>query len=321
MKVYDIISEATPQYTPGALARRNAARAQAPAASTQTAAPSPAATPAKTSGPSDLRKQRTAQAAELRRQGGPKSARKLGDIVKKHHEIWKTGNTAAAQAMEKSFWAKLGTSTGTLFKLLGLGASIADLYIDLAGLEDLYNNKELTKEEYEAEREFAFGVFEAQIIVPMIVRFVANSRIVIMLVRLIKNVVLGAGAVAGVATGGVVSAASIAAMVATEAGITAFQMWLGSDQGKDVLAKSVFMPIIKGGGYVGEGLWNKLLYAFSNSSFYPDAEKKQGQFQNKKALDTAKTPQEKQAAQQAIDTAKATQDRSDDIDALQDKLK
>lgn len=302
MKVYQIISEAEPQYTPGALARRANIRARAPATPQTTAPPTAPSTP-----PSDLRAARTAQAAELRRQGGPKSARKLGDIVKKHHEIWKTGNTAAAQAMEKSFWAKLGTSTGTLFKLLGLGVAIADLYIDLAGLEDLYNNKELTKEDYEAEREFAFGIFEAQIIAPAVIRFVANSRIVLMLVRLIKNIVLGAGAVAGVATGGVVSAASIATMVATEAGILGFQLWLGSDQGKDFLGKEIG-GIVRGAGYVGEGIWNKMLYAFSNSSFYKDAEKKQGNFQNKKALDTAKTPQEKQAAQQAIAAADAEAD-------------
>lgn len=303
MKVYDIISEAAPQYTPGALARRNAMKSQVPAASKT-------ANPSTNAGPSDLRKQRTAQAAELRRQGGPKSLRKVGDVIKKHHEIWKTGNTAAAEAMEKSFWAKLGTGTGTLFKLLGWGTAIADLYIDLAGLEELYNDKELTREEYEAEREFAFGVFEVQIIAPTVIRMVANSRIVLMLARLIKNIVLGAGAVAGVATGGVVSAASIAAMVATEAGILAFQMWLGSDQGKDALGKA-FGGIIRKGGYVGEGLWNKLLEQFSNSPFYDAAEKKQKEFQNKKALDAAKTPQEKQSAQQAIDADKAAADEKD----------
>lgn len=300
MKVYEILSEAVPA-TGNVIPFPQGGRS---------GPPSTTVTPATTSGQSDLRKQRTAQAAELRRQGGPKSFRKAGDIIKKHHEIWKTGNTAAAQAMEKSFWAKLGTSTGTLFKWLGLGAPIADLYIDLAGLEDLYNNKELTKEDYEAEREFAFGIFEAQMIAPAVIRFVANSRIVLMLVRLIKNIVLGAGAVAGVATGGVVSAASIATMVATEAGILGFQLWLGSDQGKDFLGKEIG-GIVRGFGYVGEGIWNKMLYAFSNSSFYKDAEKKQGQFQNKKALDTAKTPQEKQAAQQAIDATKSAADEED----------
>ena len=267
-----------------------------------------------------LRAQRIAQAAELRRQGGPKSARKVGGIVKQRHNIWKVENAKAAAKMESSFWAKLGTSTGLLFKWLGLGAAITELYIDLAGLEELYLDKELTKEEYEAEREFAFGIFEVQIIAPAVVRFVANSRIVLMLVRLIKNVVLGAGAVAGVVTGGVVSAASIAAMIATEAGIAAFQMWLGSEQGKTVLAKQ-FGGIIRKGGYVGEGIWNKLLYAFSDSSFYKDAEKKQGKFQNQKALDTAKTPQEKQAAQQAISAAQTAADKEADMAAGMKDLK
>lgn len=297
MKVYQIISEGN----------------VLPFPNKQTATPIPPKNP-------DLRAQRLAQAAELRKQGGPKSARKLGDIVKQRRHIWKVENARAAAKMESSFWAKLGTSAGLLFKWLGLGAAITELYIDLAGLKELYLNKELTKEEYEAEREFAFGVFQVQIIAPAVVRFVANSRIVLMLVRLIKNVVLGAGAVAGVVTGGAVSAASIATMIATEAGLMAFQMWLGSEQGKTVLAKQ-FGGIIRQGGYVGEGIWNNMLYAFSNSSFYKDAENEQGDFQNQKALKTAKTPQEKQAAQLAIDTKKSAQDRSDDIDALQKELK
>jgi hypothetical protein len=294
MKVYQIISEAAPQYNPGAQSRRAARRIAPPAVSTpapSTVAPTPAAT------------------------------NKLGDIVKKRHAIWKTGNAEAAAKMEAGFFARVGGTFAWLLKKIGLGAALWDLWIDLSGLEDLYNNKELSKEDYEAEREFAFGIFEAQILAPFIIRFVSRSMEVLLLAKVIKNVVLTAGVVAGVATGGVVSAASIATMIATEAGITAFQLWLGSDQGKDYLGKQIFMPYIRGAGYVGEGIWNKLLYAFSNSSFYKDAEKKQGQFQNKKALDTAKTPQEKQAAQQAIDTAKATQDRSDDIDALQAKLK
>ena len=295
MKVYQIISEAEPQYTPGARARRANTRVRAPATPQTTAPSTVAPTPAATN--------------------------KLGDIVKKRHAIWKTGNAEAAAKMEASFFARVGGTSAWLLKKIGLGAALWDLWIDLSGLEDLYNNKELSKEDYEAEREFAFGIFEVQILAPFIIRFVSRGMEVLLLAKVIKNVVLGAGAVAGVATGGVVSAASIATMFFTEAGITAFQLWLGSDQGKDYLGNKIFMPYIRGIGYAGEGIWNKMLYAFSNSSFYKDAEKKQGQFQNKKALDTAKTPQEKQAAQQAIDTAKATQDRSDDIDALQDKLK
>jgi len=305
MKVYDIISEATPQYTPGALARRNAARTQTRVAPSQTATPT--ATPAKTSGPSDLRNQRTAQAAELRRQGGPKSFRKAGDIIKKHHEIWKTGNGEAAKAVEKSFYAKLGTSTVWFLKALGFVSAAGELWVDLGGLEELYNNKEITKEDYEAEREFAFGVFEAQILVPMIARALANSRIVLMIIRGIKNIVLGAGAIAGVTTGGVVSAASIAAMIATEAGITALQMWIGSDQGKDYIASGIG-KWLRYPGAVGESIWNWLMNGFKISTFYADAEKKQGKFQNQKALKAATTPQEKQAAQQAIAAADADAD-------------
>lgn len=297
MKVYEILSEAVPA-TGNVIPFPQGGRS---------GPPSTTVTPATTSGQSGLRNQRTAQAAELRRQGGPKSFRKAGDIIKKHHEIWKTGNGEAAKAVEKSFYAKLGTSTVWFLKALGFVSAAGELWVDLGGLEELYNNKEITKEDYEAEREFAFGVFEAQILVPMIARALANSRIVLMIISGIKNIVLGAGAVAGVTTGGVVSAASIAAMIATEAGITALQMWVGSDQGKDYIASGIG-KWLRYPGAVGESIWNWLMNGFKISTFYADAEKKQGKFQNQKALKAATTPQEKQAAQQAIAAADADAD-------------
>ena len=144
----------------------------------------------------------------------------------------------------------------------------------------------------------------------MIARALANSRIVLMIISGIKNIVFGAGAVAGVTTGGVVSAASIAAMIATEAGITALQMWVGSDQGKDYIASGIG-KWLRYPGAVGESIWNWLMNGFKISTFYADAEKKQGQFQNQKALKAATTPQEKQAAQQAIDATKSAADEEE----------
>ena len=104
-------------------------------------------------------------------------------------------------------------------------------------------------------------------------------------------------------------------MIASEAFFIWLERWLDSDQGRDWLLNGYVGDAIIGLGKIEGSIYDTL------TGYYTKQAGVKTDVQNKKALDAATTPQEKQAAQAAIDNKQTAQDRSDDIDALQKELK
>jgi hypothetical protein len=327
MKVYQIISEApgVPGARPRSGLRSNAAQAiqarqqaaQAQQLQAQQQAAQQAKTQAKAAADSAARK--AAHAVKVKDiTTPPKAVRQLGRYVNRR-KIAYAKNTARAEAIKSSYLGKLGTFATWLMRAFDLIEPTIVLWQTVTGLEDDFKNgldydgHPMTKEDMEAERDFAYGVFTTQIVAPLIARGLLNVTRVVMIARAVKN---AAAVVSAPVSGGL----SIGAALATEAGLAAFTAFLGSDTFQKYLADN-YMTWVKGLGgaetWAIDGIWK----AFTGTDYSTKLEKDKTNVQNKKALDTATTPQARQSAQQAIDTATSAQNRSDDIDALSKQLK
>jgi hypothetical protein len=186
------------------------------------------------------------------------------------------------------------------------------LWATVSGLEDDYTNnigvydgRPMTKEEFEAERDFAYGVYQTQILLPAIVRVLKNTTTAVTVARNIKNL---AAAISAPASAGL----SIGAALATDVALYAFAEFLGSDTAQKYMVAEL-MPVVKGFGWAGtglvDGLWSLYTSSTGKDNRETKLEKDKVDAQNKKKLDTATTPQQRQAAQQEIDKTTVTRDK------------
>jgi hypothetical protein len=162
-----------------------------------------------------------------------------------------------AKAIEKNdklmgFYGKWGK----VFTVIGLGVAIAQLYSELAVVEAMYVQGKLPgddggREMLEQHREFAFGVFQVQVLTPFIVKFLSR---VIGATTLIKWFIRALGGVSVFASMG----ASIVAIAASEAFTRWLQAWLGSGPGKDFIAKYIF-DVIRFTGKPLESFWSDIM--------------------------------------------------------------
>lgn len=316
MKVYEILSEAAPP--PGPVPAGMHWNGSMFVPGTAPAQPQ-AAAPAQSKASADSKARRVAHANKVKDiTTPPKIVRQLGRHTNRRKAEY-LKKTARADAIKASYLGKLGKAGEFFIRWAGLLEPVYQLWQTVSGLEDDYKNgmdydgHPMTEEDFIAERDFAYGIFSAQILVPSIVRALANSEKILNLVRHIKN----AGAIAAAPVSG---GLSIGAALATEAGFAAFRVFLGSDMVQNWLADWI-MSWVKGVGWVGTGLVDGLWNLFTTSTYAEKLEKDKINTQNNKALATATTPQQRQAAQQAIDKTTATQTRSDDQNALLKQLK
>jgi hypothetical protein len=313
MKVYQVISEATPpSVKPSARmqARQQAVQANAQAATQAqqqqaTTQAKAAATQAKASADSQAR--RAAYAAKGLTDKPPKIVRDVGR-VQRQNNIRYQKNIARAAVIEKGFLGQIGKFGGWLFTFLSLMEPTRQLWATVSGLEDDYKNnipvydgKPMTKEEFEAEREFAYGVYQTQILLPTIARLLKNTGTAVKIAQYIKNT---AATISAPASAGL----SIGAALATDAALFGFAKWLGSDTAQNYMADKL-MPYIKGFGWAGTSLVDLIWNGFTGSSYATNLEKDKVDTQNKKKLDTATTPQQRQAAQQEIDKTNIARDK------------
>ena len=322
MKVYDIISEVTPQYNPGAQARR-AAMQPPPYVPSKTA---PTAT-LSTSQKADARSAKTTANMQrldrLRRQGkiGPVNAA-YGKLIQQLKgkaavkDIWDTAKnvkSAAGSAKLATFMKNIGGPVATFIRYVSLADIIKEYYDVIGAIEEAHQNGDLSEDPAESQTIFKSyvsqinGVLSAKLLAWYLAKK-TSFTIAKWVARLIRWAV---GATGTIATAGV----GLAAVVASEGFFIWLERWLDSDQGRDWLLN----------GYIGMAIINlgKIEGSVYDSvtGYYQKQEKAKAGVQNKKAVDTAATPADKAAAQQKIDAEKAAQDRSDDIDALQAKLK
>jgi hypothetical protein len=154
---------------------------------------------------------------------------------------------------------------GKVFTVIGIAVAIAELYSELAIVEAMYVQGKLPGDDGGAEmlqqhREFAFGVFQVQLLVPLLVKLVSR---VIGTTTLVKWFIRALGGVSVAASLGT----SIAVMLASEAFIRWLQAWLGSPAGKDFISKYIF-DVIRFTGKPLESFWSDL------TGFYKKADVK-----------------------------------------------
>ena len=259
MKVYDIICEAPSVILgPNGQPLQSPTPAAAPTTTPSTAAPSSSTpkkglkkyTPASTPGSGILRRMATK---------AKRSQRRL-------------------DALEQKYSARFGTPLKILFRVVGITAAVIELYATLEQLEEEYTKgtpieqddgtfAPLSQARFETLRELAFGTFQVQVLVPVVVPWIARVAKTLFLVNWIKRV--GALASAPVTAG-----VSVVAMLATEAGAMAFQTWLGSKAGQDWVLNSLFMEPIRLFGKLGDGAANGLTGLFSGKTSYEKADEK-----------------------------------------------
>lgn len=262
MKVLDIILEKTPS-TPTSpkptvpFRKRPKKPPVAPPAS-----PTPVAPPA-SSTPSTIPAPKRAS-----------SETKLLDWFTKRAKASKTRMERA----EKVYNGRFGTKLKWLFRLVGITTAVYELYATLDELEEYYTTGKpitnsdgtsgpMTKEGYEELRELAFGTFQIQVLIPLVTPWILRFVKGVLLINWIKRI--GAFASAPVTAG-----VSVAAMLATEAGVAAFQAWLGSSAGRDWIYESIFMEPIRLFGKFGDNAANALSKAFTGKTSYEKADEK-----------------------------------------------
>jgi hypothetical protein len=154
--------------------------------------------------------------------------------------------------------SKFGTPLTLFLRFLGIILPLQTLYANLEGLTEDYNNKQITGEELEEQRELLFGIFAAQVVTPKIVRWLSNVTLVSKLARGIVWVIGGLGSAFTVG-------ASLAVALGTEAGILWLQNWLSSEEGKHWIIDTLLMnTIVRGVGAGMDKAWSEL------SGYYED---------------------------------------------------
>lgn len=327
MKVYQIISEAVPQnYNPGALARRQAMRTQtaAPAATPPVAAP---AAPLSTAQKAAARTAKTG--ANVQRLDQLKGKGTVGDArvayaklvqqlkgkaaVKDIYDTAKNAKSAVGAAKLETFMKNVGGPISMFVRAVDLYAIIQEYYNVVGSIEEAYKNGDLSDDAAESDRIFKSYISQVNgVLTSKLAVWYVHARTSFKIAKWIARIIRWvAGGTTTLATGGI----GLAAVIASEAFFIWLERWLDSDQGRDWLLNGYIGMAIIGLGKIEGSVYDTV------TGYYKKQAGAKTDVQNKKALDTATTPQEKQAAQSAIDTKKSAQARSDDIDALQKELK
>ena len=145
-----------------------------------------------------------------------------------------------------------------VFRFVGITTAVTQLYANLCVLEAMYVQGLIDETKLQSQREFEFGVFQTQILLPLVPK----------IVKWFVNLCTGAkaitrlfGGLSAVGTAGV----SIGVMLATEAGVTWLQYWLGTENGRNWVASLAFAPV-KYFGKIGDEVWDQILNAYQSAS-------------------------------------------------------
>ena len=160
---------------------------------------------------------------------------------------------AAKAAKFGAEWKKAyPTKSLWLVKFLGLAVALNDLYTELSFAEEDYDNGKISQDDLQKYRQWAFGVFEMQVITPYIIKAITRGLGVMALARWIVRI-------AGTASSGATLGASAVALVASEAFFQWLGQWLVSSYGRDFLAHKLVRPIVETMGAWPEGIWSELI--------------------------------------------------------------
>lgn len=238
MKIYDIISEA-PNIGPTTTTSGGIIIPQSAASSTPSTS-----TPTNTG----RRKPRTP----------PKT---LQEKLRRIEAIVRKKGIDAYKA-ERNYDKWFGTPFKLIFRFAGLTAATIELYARLEEIDNIYRTDPdfiQTDDDYNALREMAFGTYQTAILAPIVANLVVKIAKSVLFVNWIKRI-------GAIASAPVTAGVSVAAMLATEAGVALFQKWITSQEGRDWLANSFFMPAIRGFGKLGNNAADLLSMMYTKAT-------------------------------------------------------
>lgn len=191
--------------------------------------------------------------------------------------FWSWGNKAlknskVKKVIEPKVLAKTQIISGYVIKPLlvvfRIYDQVIDLYEHLSLAEELYANGTIDADRLKRERAWYIGMWEVQVLAPMVARTLMISRVVALVARAIVTLATATlGAAGAIPTGGAAVAGSVAAMVAEQAFFIWLQKWLQSEQAQNFLTEHVLMPIITM-GKVSDNVWDTL------TGYYKKADEK-----------------------------------------------
>lgn len=238
MKVYEILSEA-PEYTsPGGIVIPAGSKTAEPLPKPETPAEPP----------------KTPNAA---RRANAKIKNVFTTVSDVNKEINRRIGSAIsrkdrrAEKIDAKWKNSYGFALTTFMRLIGIAGAITDLYVELDHADEMFKNEEISAEILKEYRQWSFGRFELQVLVPAVTRFLGRATGVAATVRWIKN---------GLAMfGSTVSfGATAAAALASEAFFIWLQRWLSSPQANEWFAHGVLRYILETGGSLPESMWSDL---------------------------------------------------------------
>ena len=179
-----------------------------------------------------------------------------------------------------------------VFSAIGIATALTQLYENLYVLDAMYVQGKLPGDDgghakLVEQREFEFGVFTTQILLPTLVTWIGRAIATMTGVKWLIRVL---GGVSTTATLG----ASIAATLASEAFIRWFQWWLGSEQGRNVLYE-YFGGIVRTIGKPTDSLWDMVI------GYYNKADEKK--FGSPEAAKAAQADRKEKAATTGSDSS------------------
>lgn len=243
MKVFEIISEAPEYTTPGGIVIPSGAKTAEPI---PTKSPEPALP-------------KTPNAAVRANTAIKQQIQSVGDV---HKKVTQTiANAPKRTKRIEALWQKkYGTLLTTATRLLGITVALTDLYTELDTADEMYQKEEISSAVLEQYREWAFGRFAAQILVPSATKLLSRAVGITFVVRMIKNAI-------GVAGATVSFGATAATAIASEVFFVWLQNWLSSPEATKWLTNDFMMPIVRTMGQIPEAAWSSL------TGYYERAEK------------------------------------------------
>ena len=161
--------------------------------------------------------------------------------------------------IQPAWTAKFASPLVMIFRVVGITTAVTQLYGTLCALEAMYIKGLIDETRLESQREFEFGVFQTQILLPLLPKIIGWFL----------NFLTGAKAVTrlfGGLSAGVTAGASVVAAIATAAGVTWLQYWLGTEKGRDWIQASIFMTPVKLFGKIGDEAWDQLMNAYQGAT-------------------------------------------------------
>ena len=155
--------------------------------------------------------------------------------------------------------AKFAKPVVLLLRVLGIITAVNQLYGTLCALEAMYVKGLIDETRLQRQREYEFGIFQTQILLPLVPKAVGWM---INFLTGAKAVTQFLGGISAVGTAG----ASVAAAIATTAGVTWLQYWLGTQSGRDWVGNSLLMPLVQGFGKIGDEAWDQLMNAYQSAT-------------------------------------------------------